>query len=365
MNVTVREKKLQKGMIGLYLDIYHNGKRTKESLKLKLYAKPKTQSERNHNKEIKEIAKKIAAERQLEEIKSSSGMMEEFAVNTNFLEYFEKVTNKRRDSKTNYDNWLCTLKILRNYCSDDTTFADIDRNWVESFRHYLHKEYRTKAGKLLSQNSKHSYFNKFRACFKEALRDKIIIYNPCEGVDGFKMDEPRREFLTIEEVRKLVETECESEVLKRAFLFCCLTGLRWSDAMKLQWKDLQHSSDLGYFVRFQQKKTRGQETLPINEEALGLMGDKENAEDRIFRGLRYSTGMNFTLKRWILRAGISKNITFHCARHTFATLQLTAGTDIYTVSKLLGHREVRTTAIYAKVIDDKKKEAVNKLPKIF
>ena len=63
----------------------------------------------------------------------------------------------------------------------------------------------------------------------------------------------------------------------------------------------------------------------------------------------------------MLKAGITKNITFHCARHTYATLQLTLGTDIYTVSKLLGHKELRTTQIYAKVIDDKKKEAANKI----
>jgi site-specific recombinase XerD len=67
------------------------------------------------------------------------------------------------------------------------------------------------------------------------------------------------------------------------------------------------------------------------------------------------------LQQWMMKAGISKTITFHCARHTYATLQLTAGTDIYTVSKLLGHKELKTTQVYAKIIDDKKKEAANKI----
>jgi hypothetical protein len=66
----------------------------------------------------------------------------------------------------------------------------------------------------------------------------------------------------------------------------------------------------------------------------------------------------------MMRAGITKDITFHCARHTFAVLQLTLGTEIFTLSKLLGHSELKTTQIYAKIIDEKKREAVNKIPDI-
>ncbi len=365
MKVTLREKTLAKGKIGLYLDIYHKGKRAKETLPLKLFQKPKDQLERNHNKEVQEIARKLVAERQLDELKKTAGMSYEFAIKTELIPYFEKLTEERYSSKGNYDNWDSTVKILRNYCKPQTTFADIDVEWVKAFRNYLDKEYRTKANKLLSQNSKHSYFNKFRACMKQALRDQIIPRNPCEAVKGFKMnDDHKREFLTIEEVRKLVTTECESDILKKAFLFCCLTGLRWSDAMKLENDDLQFSEELGHFIRFQQKKTKSQETLPISEQALGLIPDLTKKGSRVFEGLKYSSEMNFKLKRWTLRAGIHKNITFHCARHTFATLQLTSGTDIYTVSKLLGHKEIKTTAIYTKVIDQKKKDAMNQLPSI-
>ena len=92
-----------------------------------------------------------------------------------------------------------------------------------------------------------------------------------------------------------------------------------------------------------------------------MLGEEQEQTERVFKGLKYSAWHNVKLAQWVLRAGITKNITFHCARHTYATLQLTMGTDIYTVSKLLGHRELKTTQIYAKVIDNKKKEAANKI----
>ncbi|MEZ4856754.1 MAG: site-specific integrase [Gelidibacter sp.] len=145
------------------------------------------------------------------------------------------------------------------------------------------------------------------------------------------------------------------------FIFSALTGLRWSDIEKLLWSEIQHSKEMGYYIRFRQKKTKGAETLPISEQARELLGEAGKPEAKVFEGLHYSAWSNLKLQQWMLKAGITKNITFHCARHTYATLQLTLGTDIYTVSKLLGHKELRTTQIYAKVIDDKKKEAANRI----
>ena len=118
---------------------------------------------------------------------------------------------------------------------------------------------------------------------------------------------------------------------------------------------------MGYYIRFTQKKTKGVETLPISEQARKLLGEEESQDTLIFKGLHYSAWSNLKLQQWMMKAGITKTITFHCARHTYATLQLTLGTDIYTVSKLLGHKELRTTQIYDKVIDDKKREAANKI----
>ena len=193
-------------------------------------------------------------------------------------------------------------------------------------------------------------------------------------MDGIKPGEPEREFLTYEELQAVAKAECEIPLLKTAFLFSAMTGLRWSDVQKLVWSEVQHSKEVGYYIRFRQKKTKGAETLPISEQAFGLLGERGNpedrvfiglkysaAEDRVFIGLKYSAWHNLKLQQWVMRGGVTKTITFHCARHTYATLQLTLGTDIYTVSKLLGHKDLKTTQIYAKIIDDKKKVAANKI----
>ena len=121
------------------------------------------------------------------------------------------------------------------------------------------------------------------------------------------------------------------------------------------------SEELGYYIRFKQKKTKGQETLPISADAVSILGERLSHEEAVFQNLTYSEYNNQKIREWITRAGINKHITFHCARHTYATLQLTLGTDIYTVSKLLGHRDIKTTQVYAKIIDEKKVEAANRI----
>jgi len=127
-------------------------------------------------------------------------------------------------------------------------------------------------------------------------------------------------------------------------------------------KEVRDGKEVDYcFIRFTQKKTKGVELLPISLQAYTLLGKRGDPKEQVFEGLQYSACVNFHLKRWVLQAGITKNITFHCFRHTYATLQLSAGTDIFTVSKMLGHRELKTTLIYAKIIDQTKRDATDKI----
>jgi integrase len=364
MTVTLREKEGLNGTSSLFLDIYHKGVRRKESLKLKVYQKPKNTQERNHNKETRILAESIRADRYLTESKRQAGVFQEFKVGTDFLTYFKRLTDDRFDSKGNYGNWDSTYKILKQYINGQLTFKDIDREWVMRFKQYLDKEHRGRGNQQFSQATKHSYFNKLKACFNQAVIDKIIPSNPAHGVKGFRLDKgANRVYLDEGELGRAIKAECDSELLKQAFLFSCFTGIRHGDLMSLKWRDVELTSPEVPYVRLKQNKTQTTLEIPLNENAMSLMGMEGHADEKIFPGLKYSSEMNIKLSRWMLRAGITKKVTFHSARHTFATLLLTEDTNMRVIQKLLGHSELKTTEIYAKVIDKKKQEAINRLPK--
>lgn len=360
MNVTLRQR-TKNGKVSLYLDYYHKGKRKLEYLRLYLIDKPRTPEERSFNKKTLQLGESIRAKRQLELQNGIYGFQDSEKINSLFLTYFELLAEKRRDSDGNYGNWMSALKHLKNWKKSNVRFADIDREWLEELKYYFVHEAKTKQGQTLSKNSCVSYFNKVKAALKEAAKDGIILRNPAEDVDGIKEAETKREFLTLEELKRAVKAHCEIEVVKNAFIFSALTGLRFSDIEKLTWSEIQHSDENGFYIRFKQKKTKGQETLPIAEDALKYMGERKEGSEKVFKDLTYSDYNNAKIREWMIRAGVEKHITFHCARHTYATLQLTLGTDIYTVSKLLGHKSLKTTEVYAKIIDEKKIEAANRI----
>lgn len=368
MNVSLRKKVLKDGRASLFLDIYlPNGlqKRKKEYLKLYLVPNPRTKKDREANKKTMLLAESIRSKKLLEIQHEHYGFTRlNKETSSNFIAYFSEQAEKRKESTGNYGNWDSVLKHLIKHSGNNLKFADINAAWLENFKDYLKNKARTKSNVALSQNSCYSYFNKVKACLKQAFKDKVISYNPAIEVEGFKQAETQREYLTFEELQKLWQTECDIPQLKKAFIFSALTGLRWSDVQKLVWKELQYTKEQGWYIRFRQQKTKGIETLPISEQARELLGDKQEPEERVFKGLKYSAWHNMRLAQWVMRAGITKKITFHCARHTYATLQLTLGTDIYTVSKLLGHRELKTTQVYAQIIDKKKVEAANKIPNL-
>ncbi|GAB4032931.1 phage integrase SAM-like domain-containing protein [Spirosoma gilvum] len=360
--VRLREKALSDGSISLYLDIYVNGRRKYEFLKLYLI-NAANKADKEKNRETLQLAQSIKAKRQIEIQNHEYGFTSAFKLDTNFLEYFRKTAEARKDSPGNYGNWDSCLKHLTIYAGQSITFRDIDAKFVDGFRIYLEKQARTKSNEPLSQNTQYSYFSKLKSCLSAAFDERITPTNLAKGAVSPKAGNPTRNYLTLDELRALTKAECKYHVLKNAFLFSCLTGLRWSDIQQLTWADVQ---DFNGFTRlvFTQKKTGGIEYLDINPQALVYMGQRGQPDERVFIGLRYSVWHNMELQKWCMRAGISKTITFHCGRHTFAVLMLDLGTEIFTVSKLLGHKELKTTQIYAKILDKKKQEAVSRIPDI-
>ncbi|MCB0553026.1 MAG: site-specific integrase [Phaeodactylibacter sp.] len=359
--VFLREKKISKGRKSLYLDFYpairhpKTGKETRrEFLGLYIFEKPRNPFETQHNKSTRAIAENIR-NKQYQEIQNGTyGFQSDAKKKKSFIDFFKQLTDQRYTSKGNYDNWLSSYRYFSEYFDNNLTMGDLSVQTLNEYRDYL-------LGLDLAQNTKHTYFNKVKAAVKQAFKNGHISENYASQAEGIKAEETKREFVTLDELKQLAKTECDNPVLKKAFLFSALTGLRFIDCQLLRWKDLQQNSKGEYFIRYRQKKTKGQETLPLPLSARELLGEAREPEQPVFKGLTYSAWQNVKLREWVMRAGIRKKITFHCARHSFATIQLTLGTDIYTVSKLLGHRELKTTQIYAKIIDQKKTEAMNKL----
>jgi len=271
----------------------------------------------------------------------------------------------RLNSKGNFGNWDSAYKHLLTFTKgQQPTLGEVDESWLLVLKQYLLNDAKTPGKTKLSQNSALSYFNKVKATLRQAFEKKLIRENPALRVRGIKEVETKREFLTWEEVEKISKTKCDVKKLKEAFLFSIMTGLRWSDIIKMTWSEVRGSDSEGWYVRFQQQKTKDYEVLPITKPARELLGKNGEPDQRVFIGLRYSNYTNIALSRWMKVSGVDRAITFHCGRHTHATLLLNQGVDIYVVSKLLGHKNIRTTEIYAKVSQNKKIEAINKLPQL-
>ena len=277
-----------------------------------------------------------------------------------FIEYFGKQAAKRHknDSKSIGVNWDRAHDLLKIFTKEKPLpFAQIDMHLIESFRDFLLKAPRggNKSG-TISQNTASTYFTLFKAALHQAFIDSYFDLDIAAKVKGISGVESRREYLTIEELNKLAATPCEYPMLKKAAFFSALTGLRHSDIRKMTWKELSVEGD-HYRINFTQRKTGGVEYMPISEQAYLICGEPAEPDRLVFEGLQDPSWINRPVKKWIEAAGIKKHITFHCFRHSYATNQLTEGTDLYTVSKMLGHTNIRTTQIYAKVVDSKKEEA--------
>lgn len=219
--------------------------------------------------------------------------------------------------------------MLKLYAdSDSILFSQINWGYIDSFRNWLFTAPcgGSKSG-TISQNTASTYFSIFKAALKQAFIDGYLTIDLSAKVKGIKGQESRREHLSIDELNILASTDCDRPTLKRAALFSALTGLRLCDIQKLRWSEVQKEGDT-YRLNFTQQKTKGVEYMPINEQAYQLLGEPQENNKLVFDDLPDSAWISKPLKRWIESAGIKRHITFHCSRHTYATLQLAGGTDI-------------------------------------
>lgn len=366
--VRLRERAVSGGRKSLYLDIYIKGKRKYEYLNLYL-CEEKTREDKKRNRDIIQLAEAVKAQRIVEVRNGIFGFDDnKRAENINFVEYYKSLKSRNKRSEI---VWGSALAHIEEYIGNRTiTFADIDTEWVNGFIRHLESSasrsgntQKSKKQKRLLHNTKAIYFQKLKACLNQAVKDGIIEKSPAQNSESIRMVETERVYLTLDEVQAMTKTECNDDGLRRAFLFSCLTGLRKSDIMSLRWSQVTNSG--GYTrITFTQKKTSSLEYLDISAQAVEYMGDRGDSDSLVFYDFKYTTNVQQELRRWAMNAGISKHVTFHVARHTFATMMLSLGADLYTVSKLLGHKSIETTQIYAKVIDREKRKAVDLIPDI-
>ena len=279
-----------------------------------------------------------------------------------FIKYFEDLRDKRHQnsSKSIRVNWDREVKLMKMFTEGKPMiFSTIDMNLLEDYKNFLINAPQGGSKKgTITRNTASTYFSIFKAGLHQAFIDGYLTVDIAAKAKNIAYSDKQREYLTIDELNTLAATPCDRPIMKRASLFSALTGMRHSDIQKLKWKEIIKDGE-HYRILFTQQKTKGVLYMPISDQAYQLCGERGEPDRLVFEGLQDPSWINKPLERWIKAAGITKHITFHCFRHTYATLQLTNGTNIYTVSKMLGHTKVTTTQIYAKIVDEKKEQAAD------
>lgn len=367
--VRLREKGLANGVRSLYLDIYMNGKRSYEFLKLYLIPETNPQA-KVQNENTMRAANTIKLNRILEITNNKAGLKNTSIRAKMLLKDWMETFRQAQEQKGVKDQKLIhnTVHALTAY-NINVAMRDVNRDYIIGLTNFLRNDYRSPRGKKLKDYSVINYLGCLRNAFNMAVREDVIADNPImklSAQDKVKAPESQREFLTIEEVQQLEATDSPYPHIKQAFLFACYTGLRCSDVRSITWGKIVKDGEK-YRLHTVMFKTKRPFYIPLSKKAMQWMperGDKTD-DDLIFENIPVQVNTKLYLQPWLDKAGITKPITFHCSRHTFGTMMLTLGVDIYTTSKLMGHTKVEVTQIYAKIINKKKDDAVSLIDQAF
>jgi integrase len=375
MGVHLREKKLRGGQVSFYLDIYHNKTRWYEFLEIRINKSHPSEQD----KEKKRLALEIRSKRENELIVRDNGLVDRSRRKADFVSWYKAYMIAR---ERNYPNNLKTWKHLEKYMNGrPLPFQAITPDWIKDWSKYL-------MGKV-SHNTTIDYNKNLFTAFEEAVRKEIIFVNPFRKIprhERLRTKPVYRNAWTMDELQHLMETPCKMEPQYRhAYLFSCFTGLRWSDINPLRWAEVITKTIDGneeWFIYFEQEKTEDIEYLPLSDQAVDILKERrqeqmENGEispfvfPRVKETDEAKSKMHkrvwYFLKKWAKAAGYdAKRMHFHTGRHTFATnlLENSPDADLWTVSKLLGHKSISATQIYTHVRDSRKKSAVKGLPRL-
>ena len=345
--VQLRMKPLKRGGKSLYLDIYRNGVRRYEFLHLYL-APERSNDDRLRNEEVIRVAEAICAKRTIElQLQANAMTMPSDRIVSKVLEDYLEIVKSR--SEGTQEVWRCWVNQVRRWDGCSVPISEVTRDWWNKYTLWVQKVKK-------HPTTQHHYLSRMRTVLRYAEGKGLLLVNPAKAVRLPHLEKASRVYLTAEELRRLKATPCITPEVARAFLFSCLCGLRLSDIEALDW-----SSISGSRITLKIKKTGRLQFVELNAQAMELLGERKTG--KVFR-LKTRSDISYNLRKWAEAAGIPKHISFHTSRHTFAVLMLSAGVDIYTLSKLLGHSSVTTTQIYSDILDSRRKEAVDMLPRI-
>lgn len=367
--VRLREKELANGVRSLYLDIYVNGKRSYEFLKLYLIPETNPQA-KVQNENTMRAANTIKLNRILEITNNKAGLKNTSIRAKILLKDWMETFRQAQEQKGVKDQKLIhnTVHALTAY-NINVAMRDVNRDYIIGLTNFLRNDYRSPRGKKLKDYSVINYLGCLRNALNMAVREDVIADNPImklSAQDKVKAPESQREYLTVEEVQQLEATDSPYPHIKQAFLFACYTGLRCSDVRSITWGKIVKDGEK-YRLHTVMFKTKRPFYIPLSKKAMQWMperGDKTD-DELIFENIPVQVNTKLYLQPWLDKAGITKPITFHCSRHTFGTMMLTLGADIYTTSKLMGHTKVEVTQMYAKIINKKKDDAVSLIDQAF
>lgn len=359
-SVTLQKRANTKGGYSLYLEYRLGGVRIREALKMYLVPE-RTKVDRLQNQETLKTANAMKAKKIIEIQNGKAGLRKRKGEKVTLLGYMEERSTyyAKRGSR----HYAQTVRNCAKYCEmfrgKDVRLSQVSKDYLLKFIEFLNST-------DLGDGTIYTYFTCLLIVLNSAVREDLIAENPSKFITPSqkpKMKESTRAFLTLEEVKALMDSPCQDETTKKAFLFSCFTGLRVSDIRSLTWDKVIDMGDGRLQVQKEQQKTKRMVYIPLSPNAVRWLPAKTRSE-YVFPDIPVSPTLDRIVDKWAKAAGIRKHVTFHVSRHTYATLLLTFGADIYTVSQLMGHKDVKTTQIYAKIIDENKRKTVELIPDI-
>jgi integrase/recombinase XerD len=364
-NVALREKELVSGNISLYLDIYRDGQRSYEFLKLYINPNARNPIDKEQNRANYELANRIRTDRENELNNLAFNYIPLTKQKVLFFEFAQNYLNNYTKKDKAMINGA--IEDFRRFIKEEYPgikpetyrISQIDRLLIVHFIDFLQDNHKGEGA--------NSYYSRFKKILNHAVARNVISKSPAQkkepGDNELTCKKPnglRKQILTNDEIQLIAKTDCNRPEIKKAFLFCLCTGLRFVDVKALRYSDIDFSSCQ---LKIDQQKTGNPVIVDLNQTALKLINALEAPDSLVFDlpGRKWATK---TINKFVKKAGVNKHITWHCARHSLAVNLLTSSArpDIKTVSSILGHTSTRTTEVYMHVVDELKKKAVNALP---